>query len=384
MFEVNEKNNEEVRKKYAKEIKELDQYISEKIQEQGRKEIFFSTGYNTILNFIKNKDATVMICQDNNKKVISSCYIVQREELYRYNDLTKFFKFNKDYIEYSKLKYDTKELYSIEYETYMKKIEGYKYAKELIAKELNVTDLVGYCKIEKDKGDFDEQNKVRVSVNRYIADYFKDNNKDRIGLIELDRFYLLKFSDLQNCEDDEIKAKCNNETEENKILYKEYDELVDLLNLCDSLLPDEKDFKYLKPENYKKYFGANIFNTIELDTYIVHPDYRSKGLGKIIIFEGLKIQIKKLLEKRPNLEEIFVCSTIHQDNYPSKKVTHSLGEFDVIYIKRKYGINREVHFCKIERKNLDEFIKNNEKRINILKEKLEKEYNIILKNIELK
>ena len=32
----------------------------------------------------------------------------------------------------------------------MKKIEGFKYAKELIAKELNITDLVGYCKIEKD------------------------------------------------------------------------------------------------------------------------------------------------------------------------------------------------------------------------------------------
>ena len=83
-------------------------------------------------------------------------------------------------------------------------------------------------------------------------------------------------------------------------MYKEYDELVDLLNLHDSILPDEKNYKYLKPENYKKYFGANIFNTIELDTYIVHPDYRNRGFAKIIIFEGLKIQIKNCLKKGQN------------------------------------------------------------------------------------
>jgi hypothetical protein len=80
----------------------------------------------------------------------------------------------------------------------MKKIKGYKYAKELIAQELNITDIVGLFKSEKEKGTIRERNKVKEKVNKYIYDYFNDNTdrQDRIGFDKLDRFYLLKFSDL--------------------------------------------------------------------------------------------------------------------------------------------------------------------------------------------
>ena len=382
IFEVNENNKEQ--EKFAKEIGELEDYISGKLNEEGKGYIFFTTGYDDICNYIKDKDVTIMVCQDDQEKIIASSYITQGQGLYTYNDLSKYFKFNKEFIEYGKSKYDPKELCSIEYETYMKKIEGYKYAKKLIDEELKITDLVKHCKAKKDKGTFDEKDEVREKVNRYIYDYFRDNAKDRIGFKELDRFYQLKFSDLQKCEDNEIKAKCENETEENKGLYKEYDELLDLFDLNSAILPDEQNFGYMKPENYKKYFDANPFNTIELDTYIVHPDYRKKGLAKIVTFEGLKKQIKKLLTKSPNLEELFISATIHQDNYASKKITLNFGNFDTLYVKRRTGINREVYFCKIDTKDLDEFIRNNESKINELKEKVESVYNIVLETIELK
>ena len=384
IFEVNENNNIDDQKKFAKEIGELEDYISGKLQEEGKRYIFFTTGYDDICDYIKDKDVTIMVCQDDQEKIIASSYITQGQGLYTYNDLSKYFKFNKDFIDYGKSKYDPKELCSIEYETYMKKIEGYKYAKELIAKELDITDLVGHCKAEKEKGTFDEKNKVREKVNRYIYDYFRDNTNDRIRFIELDRFYLLKFSDLQNCEDDEIKAKCEEVTEENKRLYEEYDSLLELFDLNSAILPDDQKNGYMKAENYKTYFDANPFNTIELDTYIVHPDHRRKGLAKIVTFEGLKNHIKKLLEKSPNLEEIFISATIHQDNYSSKKVTTSFGNFDTLYVKRRTGINREVYLCKIERNNLEEFIENNQIKINELKKKVETDYNIALETNELK
>ena len=299
--------------------------------------------------------------------------------------MSKYFKFNKEYIEYAKSKYDPNELCSIQYDTYMKKIKGYKYAKELIAKELNIIDLVGHCKEEKEKGTFDEKNKVREKVNRYIYNYFRDNTdvNEKIGFKELDRFYLLKFSDLQNCGDREIISKCEEATEEDKKLYEEYDELLDLFDLNSAILPDEKGFVYIKPENYKTYFDANPFNTIELDAYIVHPDNRKKGLAKIVTFEGLKIQIKKLLEKRQNLQEIFISATIHQNNNPSKRVSISFGKFDILYVKRRTGINREVYFCKILRKDLDEFIRVNEDRMKKIKETVQKDYKIALKKIDL-
>lgn len=385
IFEINEKHDSSTQRKYAKEIEGLEKYISEDLYENGKGEIFFTTGYDDILSYIKDKDVTVMECQDDDNKIISASYITQGQGLYTYNDLSKYFKYNEEYVEYAKSKYDPKELCLIEYETFMKKIKGYKFAKALIAQELNITDLVGHCKSEKEKGTFDEKNQVREKVNRYIYNYFRDNTdrQDRIGFAELDRFYLLKFSDLQNCEDSEIKAKCENETEENKKLYEEYGELIDLFNLKDSILPDEKEFTYLKRENFKNYFDANPFNTVELDTYMVHPNNRKKGLAKIVTLEGLKIQIGKLLKKRQNLKEIFISATIHQDNEPSKRVTKSLGKFDVLYVKRRTGINREVYFCKIEKRNLGEFMRNFERMINNLKNNIEKNSDFVFKTIEL-
>jgi hypothetical protein len=385
IFEIDENYDLKIQRQYAHDIEDLGIYVSNKLKENRQKDFFFTTEYDDIFSYMKDKDVTVMICQDNNKKIIAASYITQGQGLYTYNDLTKYFKFNKEYIDYAKSKYDPKELCSIQYETFMKKIKGYKYAKALIEKELNITDLVDYFQNEKKKGTFDEHDKVREKVNRYIYDYFRDNNKDRIGFTELDRFYLLKFSDLQNCEDNEIKTKCANESEENKKLYEEYAQLIDLFDLKDSILPDEKNFTHLKRENFKTYFDANPFNTIELDTYMVHPIIRNKGLAKIVTFEGLKIQINKLLAKRPDLEEIFICATIHQDNEASKRVIISFGKFDTLYIKRRFDINekkdinREVYFFKLNKRNLKEFIKTNEEKINEIKDKIEKEQNIKFK-----
>ena len=383
LFEINEKHTPDIQRKYAKEIEGLENCVSDKLKEQGKGHIFFTTGYDDIYSYIKDKDVTIMECQDDYYKIISSAYITQGQGLYTYNDLTKYFKFNKEYVDYAKSKYDPKELCSIEYETFIKKIKGYKYAKALIEKELNITDLVSYFQNEKKKGTFDEHDRVREKVNRYIYDYFRDNNKDRIGFTELDRFYLIKFSDLQNCEDNEIRTKCANETEENKKLYEEYGQLIDLFDLNDSILPDEHNFTYLKRENFKTYFNANPFNTIELDTYMVHPDNRKKGLAKIVTFEGLKIQIKKLMTKRPSLKEIFISATIHQENEPSKRVTTSFGKFDTLYIKRRTGINREVYFCRIDTKNLQDYIRKNEEKIEKLKDIVYRDSNVVIKTIEI-
>ena len=383
LFEINEKHTPDIQRKYAKEIEGLEKCVSDKLKEQGKGHIFFTTGYDDIYSYIKDKDVTIMECQDDYYKIISSAYITQGQGLYTYNDLTKYFKFNKEYVDYAKSKYDPKELCSIEYETFIKKIKGYKYAKALIEKELNITDLVSYFQNEKKKGTFDEHDRVREKVNRYIYDYFRDNNKDRIGFTELDRFYLIKFSDLQNCEDNEIRTKCANETEENKKLYEEYGQLIDLFDLNDSILPDEHNFTYLKRENFKTYFDANPFNTIELDTYMVHPDNRKKGLAKIVTFEGLKIQIKKLMTKRPSLKEIFISATIHQENEPSKRVTTSFGKFDTLYIKRRTGINREVYFCRIDTKNIQDYIRKNEEKIEKLKDIVYRDSNVVIKTIEI-
>ena len=386
IFEVNENHKVSTQRKFARDLDDLEQYVSTELGKVGRKEEFFPTGYEDVLDYIRDRDVTVVVCQYNNEKIISGSYVTQGQGLYTYNDLSKYFKFNKEYVEYAKTKYDPKELCSIMYETFMKKIRGYKYAKEKIAKELGVNDVLNHCKIEKEKGKFDERNKVREKVNRYIYDYFNENNNEngKIGFKELDRFYLLKFSDLENCGDNSIKIKCQNETEENKTLYKEYGELLDLFDLNSSILPDGNGFTYLKPDGFKKYFDANPFNTIELDTYMVHPENRRRGLARVVTFEGLKIQLDKLLKKRPELEQIYISATIHQNNEASKRVTKFFGNFDTLYIKRRTGINREVYFCKIEKKELYEFYRKIEQKIKKITDQAENNDNIVLKTIEFK
>ena len=138
-------------------------------------------------------------------------------------------------------------------------------------------------------------------------------------------------------------------------MYNEYDELLDLFDLKDAILLKEKNFA-----NFKKYSDGNPLNIIELDAAIVHPDYRKRGLAKILAFEGLIIQIEKLLSKRPDLEEIFFTCTIHQDNLPSKKLIKSLGNFDTLYVRRVTGISKMYIFQKLREKiwmNLLEIMK---------------------------
>jgi hypothetical protein len=180
IFEINEWHNSSIQRKYAREIESLENLIHEELKKIGKEYIFFTTDYEDILWYIKDKDMTVMECQDNDHNIISASFITQGQGLYTYYDLSKYFKYNDEYIKYAKSKYDPKELCSIEYNTFMKKIKGYKYAKELIALELNITDLVGHCKEEKKKGTFDEKNEVREKVNRYIYDYFRDNPDRKI------------------------------------------------------------------------------------------------------------------------------------------------------------------------------------------------------------
>ena len=89
------------------------------------------------------------------------------------------------------------------------------------------------------------------------------------------------------------------------------------------------------------------------------------------------------MTKRPSLKEIFISATIHQENEPSKRVTTSFGKFDTLYIKRRTGINREVYFCRIDTKNLQDYIRKNEEKIEKLKDIVYRDSNVVIKTIEI-
>ena len=83
------------------------------------------------------------------------------------------------------------------------------------------------------------------------------------------------------------------------------------------------------------------------------------------------------------MEKIYISATIHQENIPSKRVTTSLGNFDTLYVKRRTGINREVYFCKIDKDNIEDFIRENDTKIQNLKNKIENDSGVVFKITEL-
>ena len=69
--------------------------------------------------------------------------------------------------------------------------------------------------------------------------------------------------------------------------------------------------------NLSEYFKANTKNAVEIDTYITDPKARKSGIARIIVYEGLKKHIERHFKDEKN-SEIYLCSTLHRDNYSSK------------------------------------------------------------------
>lgn len=120
----------------------------------------------------------------------------------------------------------------------------------------------------------------------------------------------------------------------------------------------------------EKYYGANTGNTIELDTYITSDSVREYGLARIIVFEGIKRVLKRqhLDEQNPTKENdsIFLVSTLHRDNLSSKYVSEFFGLKDNLFVTRRTGRDREVHICKINKKEIKQYIDEIEKKLIVL------------------
>ena len=144
-----------------------------------------------------------------------------------------------------------------------------------------------------------------------------------------------------------------------------------------------------------KYYGANTRNSVEIDTYITHPNKRSDGVARALVFEGIKKHIERHFKDEKN-NEIYLCSTLHKENLSSKYVSEFFGLKDNLYVQRRNGRNREVHICKINRDEYKNYLENmqdklitfygynpegkkltNQRKIELLKLQLEYERNEI-------
>lgn len=374
VFEVT-KDNE---KDYLQEIVNLENLVLEKMEKEGKIGQLFTTGEEGISEYINSKSNHVFIATKNNdNKTISAAYITQGQIPFTYNDITKYFKSNDNYQEYVKSKYSEQEYKKMIREVYIRKICAFKYARDIILNKNKLLDLTQLSEDEKNEyflktvedeynnpyNKFHEKSEIRDDLNKYMSVYMKNVYDD---MKRYEQLYWIDFIKLQQelgknkqCKELQEKSGEDKEVEVNKFdsTMKAYDKILSFQKY--------KIYDISHCKDMRKYYEANTNNTIELDTYITHPDNREKGIARILTFEGIKKSLERVLSKKEN-EKIFLVSTLHQENFSSKYVSEFFGLEDYIFVNRRNGRDRQVHIFGMDREQVPEYLEEMEKKIAVL------------------
>lgn len=375
VFEVTKENEGD----YLQEIAKLEELVLERMEKEGKIGQLFITGEQGISEYINSKSNHVFIAtkNDESNKTISAAYITQGQIPFTYNDITKYFKSDENYQEFVKTQYSEQEYKKAIREVYIEKICAFKYARDIILGQNKSTDIKqlseddkNECFIKMVEAEYnDEQNKfhekseIRDNLNKYMSVYIKNVNDD---LKRYEQFYWVDFIKLQQVLKIQSQYKENPDPKEltEKTEFNKFDSTMEAY---DKVLNFQKYKIYDRThcKNMYKYYGANTNNTIELDTYITHPDNREKGIARILTFEGIKKSLERVLAKSEN-KKIFLVSTLHQENFSSKYVSEFFGLEDYIFVNRRNGRDRQVHIFGMDREQVPKYLEQMEKKIAVL------------------
>lgn len=334
-------------KKYLEQIVNLEQITLETMKKEGREGQLFATGREDISEYVHSNENSVIVAINNKGLVEAATYITQGQRPFTYNDITKYFKYGEDYKEYVKSQYENNQEYKKDMlQAYQIKIKAFEYAKrKLLLEHPEQKGIKEWLTAEMEENDFHEKSELRDKINQYMSEYVMKNYDETIQK-KFEQFYWTNANDISKEFRKEIKSPDPQIQEYEKFLQLEYEEI----------LKHGKLKIYEKPEfDTKKYYSANTKNAIELDTYITMPRDRNSGLARIIVYEGIKKHMEKHFQN-PNNSEIFLCSTLHRDNLPSKYVSEFFGLKDSLYVNRRKGRDREVHISRIPREDAMEYL----------------------------
>ena len=198
------KENEQ---QYLKKVVELEDYVLQHMEKQGKIGQLFTTGEEGIHEYVESNSNHVMIAvnREDCNNVLSAAYITQGQVPFTYNDITKYFKYGSAYQEYVKSKYTPEEFEKSIKEVYIEKICAYRYARDCILQYdfyQNLKDLYEdernsllLKKIEEERNNpenqFHEKSKIRENINVYMSKYMSEvkNDQDRY-----EQFYWVDFN----------------------------------------------------------------------------------------------------------------------------------------------------------------------------------------------
>lgn len=346
IFEVTKENKTQ----YLEQIALLEQKVLKDMEAKGKIGQLFITGKEDIEQYIDSNDNTVVVAVNENNSVIASAYITQNQMPFTYNDITKYFKYGDQYNEYVKSLYESKEKYQLDMlKSYELKMKAYKYAADKILVQYpqykGISEFLQH-ELDDKQNKFHEKSELRELINRYMVEYVENNFPESKELYQ--RFYWITVEDIQSEFGKQINRKSS-----------ECDEFTDIVKKGGLQIYNQPQF------DIKKYYTANTENSVEIDTYITDPENRQFGLARMLVFEGIKKHIERNFSK-PDCEEVFLCSTLHKNNFSSKYVSEFFGLKDSLSVKRRQGRNRQVHICKVEKENAEQYLEHMEKKLAVL------------------
>lgn len=323
---------------YKNQLFALENKVKNDMIFQGIGDLFFTTGED-IKEYAEDPRHHVYVIVDEFNKVIAQTYLIGAGSHIQgdYSDLPKYYTMGKDFLEYIKAtKYENNDEFNcIGSNMYLIKLYAFKYALRKIYGSVDTNSFIKKLETEKSsKTHFDERTPLRRNINKYMSEFMNKN-----GLSELYRqFYNIDSSFFKN-----------NETEASKAY--------------DSFINASKINVYSKKiDNPSNYYEANVFNTIEVDTYITDPEARRSGLAKILSTLALTKTITEYFENSNN-DILYLSVTLHKDNYLSENVAHFLGFKDYIDLERRSNIERKAYLKRIDRHTYQHYLEQLHKKL---------------------
>lgn len=390
---------------YLEQVANLEQAVMANMEARGQSGQLFPTGREDISAYAHSKENTVLLAVDEKGKVVAATYITQGQKPFTYNDITKYFKYGKDYNGYVRSRYKTSSDYLADMLiVYKMKILAFKYAKGKVLEEFPQYegDISKFLKHEVDEehNHFHEKSVLRDLMNTYMSEYIDMQEIKYPGIKErYEMFYWITSEEIskefeaerKNRSESEAEKRNKNSDEEECSVSSEREKSTQGKNavnvqpkdadarVMEGMIGQEKEeIEYRnilqkgplviheKPQfAMNPYYTAKTSNSIELDTYITDPKDRRSGLARILLLEGITKHMEQFFEDESQ-QEIFLCSTLHRDNLSSKYVSEFFGLTDSLYVKRRDGRDREVHICRVKREEYKKYLDHIRKKVAVL------------------
>jgi hypothetical protein len=196
-------------------------------------------------------------------------------------------------------------------------------------------------------------------MSEYIED--KENTEQNWISKQYEKFFWMTAKDVTKIiyGEDDTNRILNSDVFESENVLKLQEEHQKILENCRLKIYESPKFEQ------EKYFEANPKNSIEIDTYITNPNSRDYGLARELVFEGIKSHMEKV-KKIKDIDEVFLCSTLHRDNLSSKYVSEFFGLKDSLFVNRRKSRDREVHITKIKKQDIDQYLKEIQEKLTVL------------------